>query len=59
MTPFARNLLEGHIKALREIAGTLRKENKAYSNNIALELENRADEEEVYLILDSRKGLLI
>lgn len=44
-------LLEDHIKALREVAIQLRAKNETFSDKCAKEVEEKADREEVYLIL--------
>jgi hypothetical protein len=44
---------------MRDIAAKLRKENKEHSNNIAKDLESRADEEETFLILSQREKVLL
>lgn len=59
MTSRAESLLKGHISAMRDIAVKLRKENTEHSNNIALDLESRADEEETFLILSQREKVLL
>lgn len=47
----SKQLLENHISSIREVSATLREKKEPYCDQIVTELETRADEQEVYLIL--------
>lgn len=47
----SKQLLENHISSIRKVAATLREKKESYPDKRAKELEAKADEQEVYLIL--------